>query len=164
MIIGIVAGSPSSGSGPGPDPGADAHKYWRLWVSETSSRDSYFVAANTLELRSVVGGPSVAVGGTASQSSAYPGQEAANLFDGDDDTAWTSAHTAVGPQWAQYEFASAVEIVQMRMVAGDTSARRARAPKDFKLQYSDDGSTWADAVSYSDEAAWSATESRIFLV
>lgn len=90
-------------------------------------------------------------GGTASASSSYPGQPASNAFDGSASTFWLANGAA--PQWLQYQFTSAVDIVSFTLTSPPSGVNAKNTPMDFQLQYSDDGSAWFTRYSYTG-AGW----------
>jgi hypothetical protein len=83
----------------------------------------------------------LATGGTATASTGT----ASSAFDGNVNTAWqsTSAPTSGSPQWLQYQFASAQNVVAV-MIENDTPSNRwdLSSPITFLIQTSPDGTTW----------------------
>jgi RHS repeat-associated protein len=90
-------------------------------------------------------GSDVATGGTASASSENPGggEGAAQAFDQDPGTKWVAFATSA---WLQYDLGAGVArtVTTYRLVSAyDTSTYTGRAPRDWQLQGSNDGSSWA---------------------
>lgn len=128
-----------------------AHRHWRLYVTAVANGGGYVA----IEEFAFVGadGAVLSVGGTPSASSEYPGgYQASKAFDGNFSTLWHSG-TGSLPQWLAYDFGSAVEVVGVRIMPRQENVNQ--SPKDFKLQYSDDGSSWADAFSIAGVTSWS---------
>jgi len=123
------------------------HAYWRV-LALNNHGDGSFTGLSNIEMRDVQGGPNLATGGTASVSSAASGS-AANVFDGDAGTSWVASGST--NQWAQYHFAEPVEIVEVLLYSGDINGI-GRLPRDCKVQYSDDGSSWTDAFTFTWDA------------
>jgi hypothetical protein len=152
------------GGGPGPEPGPVSATQWRLFVTEIVQPDSFWINLANIEMMEVVAGPNVVAGGTATASSEHSGgTAAANAFDGNISNVWSSLSGQGGPQWVAYEFPDPVAIVEITIRAGDSIARRNRAPEDFEIQYFDtDTSTWVTVASYTGEPAWGTSEMRIY--
>ncbi|MEV5033688.1 discoidin domain-containing protein [Sphingobium sp. LMC3-1-1.1] len=124
------------------------HLYWRLLALDNWG-DGSVTGLSDIELRGVQGGPNLATGGTPSVSNAGGGGSAAGAFDGDPATGWVASGTT--NQWAQYQFADPVEIVEVQLFSGNIGGI-GRLPRDCKLQYSDDGSSWTDAFAFTWDA------------
>lgn len=132
-----------------------AHLYWRLNVSVNNGSSGLAVAE--LVLRTTPGGAQAATGGTASSpQSGAP----ANAFDGNASTNWNPGFTA---GQLQYQFASAVDIVEYAITArNDSTLYLGDCPRAFTLESSDDGTTWAIADSVRNQGPWTLGESRTF--
>lgn len=149
---------PVSGGGPG------AHAYWRLLISAVQTGVPSFIGCTELTLHETVGGANVATGYSAVLSSGEV--NSANS----DDRAFDSNFTDSGwldygdspPRWVGVQFSSPKQILQFGITASYNYSQG--TPKDFKLQYSDDGSTWADAASFTNVTGWGAIETRLFSV
>lgn len=139
------------------------HLYWRLYVTATET--GAYCAICELEMFDAAG-TSLCTGGTASASSVGFGFPADQAFDGNFAQAsnfWHSNNptpSSGSPDWLRYQFASPVAVATVKITPrGGTGY----APKAFKVQYSDDGSTWTDAASYS-FASWLDQKTRSFPV
>jgi len=139
-----------------------AHLYWRLFFPANFpgfSRTSVAIC----EMRSTIGGPNVATGGTASASSQLTGSTGAeNAFDGNVDTRWESDSSA-GPHWLMYQFAAPVDIVELALRPYG-SLSPVSPPGNFTLQSSDDGLVWNDVANFENVRPWSADETRLYQV
>lgn len=133
-----------------------SHSYWRIYVQ--SNEESDWIGLAEAEFLNHSGGIDLATGGTASSSGVYGGWEPSKAFDDNNTTKWTPG-TKYG--WLQYQFASPVAIGAISMTAKDDAAPHT-APKDFAVQYSDDGSVWATAWHVSGETGWALSEKRTF--
>lgn len=135
---------------------------WRVFVAATRTTDGFFCTMAELQLRLVPGGAQQATGGTAVAGSFFAGAgEPANAFDGNSATFWATAGSA-GPDWLGYILPSALEIRAVLIQAGDNAARAARAPRDFQVQRSTDGSAWTTVHTVTDTPAWGVSEAREF--
>lgn len=120
-----------------------AHVYWRLYITATGS-DGFAGLAEWVPKDS--GGSTIATtGGTASASTAYPGQPASNAFDGNASTFWLTNGGA--PHWIQYQFPSAVDIASFTLT-NPSGGNDPHCPMDFQLQFSDNGSTWTTLYTW----------------
>lgn len=75
---------------------------------------------------------------------------------------WRTFSGQATPSWIQCRFDDVVEITEFRIRAWSTNPNR--APKDFTLQYSDDGSAWTTYYTVTGATAWGANESRTYTV
>lgn len=139
-----------------------AHVYWRIGINYmVNSASGNNAAIAEFSLHTTVGGGQAATGGTASASSVYSTDTASLAFDGNASTFWASAASGLN-SWLQYQFASAVDIVEYAITCRNDSYYT-QAPESWSLQYSDDGSTWttADTVFY---AGWTQGSTATFAV
>lgn len=138
-----------------------AHAYWRVYITANNGDTSYTNIAE-LELRGTVGGPNLATDGLLASASTFStGYEAAKAFDANTATWWATTAGAEIPSWLQYSFASPVDIVE-HAITGADATRLARDPKQWQLQYSDDGVTWRTLVKIGSQTDWTAAEQRVF--
>lgn len=134
-----------------------AHSYWRIYVTANNG-DATWTDFNEIEFRATIGGTDQCSGGTAlGDDSTYNSPN--NAFD--NDTA--NSHISSGglPSWVGYQFASPVEVAQVSLITPLVN-EAARAPKDFLIQYSDDGITWTTAKEVINQTNWTTAEQRLF--
>lgn len=124
-----------------------AHTYWRLNVSVSEN----FVIFAELKFYDGTGTQIATSGGTPSSST--NSGASGNAFDGNVSTDWSAG--APSPQWLQYQFASAVDVVSFSVTSSATQP--GKGPMDCQLQYSDDGTTWTTLYSYFG-VGWSASQ------
>lgn len=142
-----------------------SHRYWRIYITETRTGDQWWATLAEIDLRGSSGGADIASGGTASASSydlGGGGRVPANAFDNSASTLWVSLVDELGPQWIAYDLGSSQNVAEVMLQSGDTSGRAARAPRDFEVQWSDDGSSWTTIHEVDEEAAWSTGETRVY--
>lgn len=135
-----------------------AHRYWRVFITATGSN---VIGVSEIELRDTVGGADLTGSGTASASAIDGSNVPAQAVDNNTGTDW-STWPANPPQWWAYDFGAgnAYDIRQLRFTP--RSGWPTEAPKDFDLQYSDDGTTWVSkcgfaGVTYSGVGATTVT-------
>lgn len=125
-----------------------AHLYWRLNVTANGG-DNSFLGIVEVEMRATVGGADQCSGGVASASSQYDNDNnsAARAFNNVavDDGWYTPATVTSG--WLRYQFVSPVEVLQYTIKAPVTQP--ARAPRDWTLECSANGTVWAIADTQS---------------
>lgn len=129
--LGILAGAtPRAGGGAG-------HRHWRLYFPNAGNQ---YLAFSEVEMYSAIGGPNRCGSGTVSASSVYGANAAANAFDGNTGTLW-STNVFSGAHWLAYDFGTPVDVVQFKLRNAPTNYQ-----SPVTLQYSDDGSSWTDAT------------------
>jgi hypothetical protein len=159
----------SGGTSPGTGPGA--HRYWRLLINANDGNASY-MGVTQLVLRDrqgvIVSGWDGSDAAVSASSEINEPNKASNAFNGlFSSNAWLSA-TAGSAQWVKNDFGAAtsagapVEIKDFDIYAVGTVPDA--SPKDFKLQWSDNNSTWTDALTVTGETGWTANEQRTFTV
>lgn len=75
---------------------------------------------------------------------------------------WRTFSGLATPSWLRVRFDDVVEITEFRVRAWDTNPNR--APKDFTLDYSDNGSAWTTYHTVTGATGWGANESRTYTV
>lgn len=98
---------------------------------------------------------------SSQDSTSTPPDEAFNgIITGDD--GWRTFSGQATPSWIQTRFDDVVEITEFRIRSWSTNL--SRAPRDFALQYSDDGLTWTTYFSVTGATGWGANEQRTYTV
>lgn len=75
---------------------------------------------------------------------------------------WRTFSGQAAPSWIQTRFDDVVEITEFRIRSWSTNLNR--APRDFALQYSDDGLTWTTYYTVAGATGWGANEQRTYTV
>lgn len=146
ITLGILAAAIRAGLGGGPPPGGGGafgtHSHWRVKVSAVGSGAT--VSIGDIDMRPLPGESNLCTGGTASADSVFGSYVAANAFDRVENTRWSNSGAL--PAWVAYEFASPVEIGEVRIKAPNAGNYAAsQMPRDFALEYSDNGTDWTQA-------------------
>ena len=137
------------------------HSYWRINITAANS----WAALSELEFAAMAGGPNLCVGGSPVTGGNYPppGFDEANAFDGNtsshQDYTWASSVSSSG--WIGYHFASPVSVKEVRISA---RSQYSQYPTAFSVDYSDDGVTWTQVVSYSGQTSWPYETLKAFAV
>jgi hypothetical protein len=136
-----------------------ANRYWRIfnyWVDEN------LVCVTECQLRESEGGADVTGAGTASCSSTLsaPTYDSDKAFDDNTGTLWASANGSYIDQWLAYDFGSGnnKDIVEVYLLP--QSGYPNRTPREFELQYSDDGSNWTKKYEFR-EISWT-NDAQVF--
>ncbi|MBF0263164.1 MAG: discoidin domain-containing protein [Magnetococcales bacterium] len=121
-----------------------AHRFWRLYVTQSQNSSRNILLFKTLEFRASIGGPSICTGGSAIASGAESSYPAAHAFDGNDATSWYLLGTDA-PVWIGYDlgYGNAAPVEEIAIDASGYSA-----PSSFSLQHSDDGIIWTTLKSW----------------
>lgn len=138
-----------------------AHRYWRLVITANAG-DADFLAISELEMRATAGGADQCNGGTPSASSINTGAEADKAFDNNATTRWSTGPAGVTTGTLAYDFGSAVTVAEYTIQSHPTLP--ARSPKDFTLQWSDNGTAWTVADSRAATAWTTGGQIRTFTV
>lgn len=127
--------------------GSAPHSYWRVYVTDNNG-DVTWITANEIEMRATPGGADQCSGGTVIKSNEAFGNEATKAFDNNNATAW--GYNVNNNQWIGYQFTSPVMVQQILLRVGQAgdAAPTLRAPKNCKVEYSDDGVAWAESFSF----------------
>jgi hypothetical protein len=136
-----------------------AHLYWRLNITANNG-DPDYLAITEVEMRATTGGADQCNGGISSASSNYPSYVAANAFDNDANTAWITG-TAITTGILTYQFSSAVDVLQYTI---QITVSQVRAPKNWTLQWSDNGTAWTTADTRAGVTDWLSNGIKTFNV
>ncbi|MEN9885682.1 MAG: Bordetella phage [Pseudomonadota bacterium] len=141
-----------------------AHRYWRVCITANNG-DSYY-SIQEIELRGSVGGADLTTPAmTAATNNAF--LPAANAFDNDFAdyfSPWLSNPGASTPLWVSIDLGSAQSVAELAMWCQNYAGGPARAPQDFKLQSSDDNSSWTDEASFTGVTTWAAGTAKTFAI
>lgn len=140
-----------------------AHRYWRIYI--TANNGDAYTAISEIEFRATAGGTDLTWPAmTTAQSSAYSGWGADRAVNNNTGAASNSWVTDGGspPHWASFDFASGVSPVELVIYGEPGQANR--SPKDFLVQYSDDGTSWATLVAITGAIGWTDSARTFSLV
>ena len=135
-----------------------AHAWWRIKI--TAPDGNVWDAIVALDMHTSQGGANVCTGGTAFASSQYSGTYSADkAFDGNSGTFWNNGTEGPPTETIGYHFASPVNIVEIMITATTTPSC---SPKDFTIEYSDDGAAYSVLATITGSASWGVLETRTF--
>lgn len=132
-----------------------AHRYWRYQVDAVNF--GAYTSCMELQLRTSIGGSSVATGGTASASSTGFGWVPANAFDGSTGgNGWHSGNAGFPgtTEWLQYDFGAGNDKDIVEFAVFNRPANVGQVPSEFRLQYSDDGVTFTTKFTVKNDFLW----------
>ena len=128
-----------------------AYSKYRLLVTRTSSTlagSPGYVTVNDFDLWTTAGRSDARLGATAgatfSASGQYAGQPPGLAFDGNASTYWESDNAVAASRWLRIDLPSAVVVHSFYI---NSISYPNEIPRDFKLQGSNDGTTWVDLFS-----------------
>jgi len=135
-----------------------AHRYWRLNFTASNSGSGYRI--NEVELRTSAGGANAAVGGTATAAVTNFGANPVSAFDSSPTGYWAAEGVGEG-RWLQYDMGAgnAIDVAELAITA-HTIAQN--TPKNFALQYSDDGASFTTLWTYTNVTNWEPGQRRLF--
>ena len=145
-----------SGGGGEPATSLAKHRYWRL-AMPVSSEDvgaNYAYAVAELQFRETPGGPNLAVGGVPFANLSDVGTEAAKAFDGNPATFWAhlygnGAIRSGREYYLGYDFGlNPVAVTEVYLQARNEVAAATQAPRQGRIEYSDDGVNYVTAWEY----------------
>ncbi|USN15481.1 putative tail protein [Brevundimonas phage vB_BpoS-Kikimora] len=141
-------------------PSNGSHAHWRLLIDQTDG-DASQVGIQDIWFRQTKTGPQLATGGTATASSSQSSSQGPEgAFDGVTGGAWFSAAGNPVGQWIAYAFPAPVEVRYLDLKGSQDYPTR--SPRAFKVQWSDDGSTWTTAWTVTGQTGWAPNQTRQF--
>ncbi len=136
-----------------------AYSKYRLLITRTSSSSAGtpgYVTVNDFDLWTTANHSSTRLGATAgatfSASGQYGSQAPGLVFDGNASTYWESDNAEAASRWVRINLPSAVVV---RSFYINSTSYPSEIPRDFKLQGSNDGTTWVDLFDVTD---WVTTD------
>lgn len=148
-----------------------AHRYWRLYITAVNANQ--YVGVSEIELfdatyADVTTGLAAAnVTHSSRLGSAYNGS---NVIDDDFTTLWhtngATVPSVANPEWVKIDLGAGndKDVIALSIkgrITGEAYVPE-QCPKDFKLQYSDDGATWSDLFSVTGQTGWGVIGERRF--
>jgi hypothetical protein len=135
-----------------------AHRYWRLWLDRANG--SVFCFAS-VEFRATSGGANWAAGVTYRASSTFTGFSVSAVFNGTGE--WASQNTT--NEWIEADagVGNAFDIAEVMIKARASSGGiPSQGVKDFRVEYSDDGSRYYRDWAVNSQTSWTVGEVRVF--
>lgn len=144
-----------------------AHAYWRVYA--TANGGGAYIQLRQIQFRPTAGAANPASGGTVlygtQLDAGVPYYAASNAFDNGSLTAvalWSS--TAGTTDWVGYHYATPIAVSEVAMMCYvNYFTGPSCAPKDFVVQYSDNGITWTAVSSFTGVTSWSTSDTTYHL-
>lgn len=155
----VTTGAIAALAGGTQPPASGTHSFWRLNITSTEAGANISIAE--IEFLASTDGADQAVGGSPTVSSGRNGSLAAAAFDDDPSTYWNGGNEG-GVDWIAYQFADPVLVAAINLQARSPDAAT-DAPKDFTVEFSDDGVTWEVAWTVTGQTGWIAGQVRQFV-
>lgn len=135
------------------------YRYWRIYITLLNSGGAN-VGLEEIELRGTVGGADLTTGVTPvlassflddGAGSSYPPSATVDGYVDSPFSLWYSATGAGFPHWARYDLATAQAVAQVAIKPYPSAAS---TPRDFKIQGSNDGTSFTDVKAFTGVASW----------
>lgn len=139
-----------------------AHRYWRIYVDANNGFTQTGIVE--IEFREVLWGADVTAPGTTAPFSGgagsdFSGDGPGNAFDDSSASSWVRGTGS--PCWVGYDFGASPKDIAQVSILCDASTLD---PKDFRVQSSDDGSTYTDEATITGQTGWQTNIPRHFVV
>lgn len=125
-------------------------RYWRLYITANNGSSDGYTSVQELELRNAAGVDQTSPGMSSNQSDYFYGSPAANTIDNNTtdyvNSTWVSGTTS-GDHWLSVDLGAPKDVAQLALLCQAYASGPSRAPKDFLLQRSDNGSTWTTVLT-----------------
>ncbi len=134
------------------------HRYWRVYVTVATAANvslSIFEA----EIRATVGGVDQCTGGVADAS--HSDTTSDRIFDDSAGTLWYNGAPSVD-SWFSYDFGAGNDVDVGELVIRPQYSYS--APKDFKLEYSDNNVDWTEEQAWTGITSWSHNTDKFFTI
>lgn len=145
-----------------------ASRYWRIHVTQVNNGGSANYCG-IQELEMLISGADQTGSGSSLASSDFYGINGGGAFDGDlttPDNSWVTSSPDVpsSPAWLRYDFGvgNDVAIEAFKIYAQNFAGGPARAPYDFRCQFSSDDTNWNTAYIGAAVGGWSAGAALTF--
>lgn len=142
------------------------YQYLRIYISANNG-DADLTGIQEIELASTAGGADVTVPAmSTAHSSAYGGYESPKLIDNDftniSSGCWMTGLGVPFPHWVSVNLGSQQNMAEIRMWGQAATGGLPRSPKDFKIQGSNDGTTWVDIKTFTNVTGWAVGVPKTF--
>jgi hypothetical protein len=141
-----------------------SHRYWR--VNILTSGNGADTGMAECEFRSSAGGADLT--GNTGGSVIFSTQlntgsfAAANAFDNNTSTNWCSSGMNAAGEWIGWDFGAGNAYNIIEVAFSCRSDFVSDAPKNFNIEYSDDGSTWSISWRVTNQTGWVSGVTRTF--
>jgi hypothetical protein len=135
------------------------HRYWRVYVDANNNGSVGFILIADIQFRiarhSHIRPTGTVISGGAGSNDTSP----TFAFDGNSGTYW-ERNVGAGA-YIGLDFGGNQDIIEVTLQAPPGSTQY--MAKDFKVEYSDDNSSWTTALTKTGETSWSNSETRAYI-
>ena len=143
---------------------SNIYRYYRIYITANTGEFDGYSEMQEIELAVTAGGDDITTpSAPANQSSYYASRTAAKLVDNNftgGQEIWTSANQTF-PQWVSFDLGEQIKIAELRIYP-TFYPWHARAPKDFIVQGSNNGTTWEDIKEFAGINDWQSGTPKSF--
>lgn len=136
---------------------SNIYRYYRIYITANMGGQDGYSEMQEIELTITAGGDDITTPSTpTNQSSYFASRTAAKLVDNNftgGEAIWTSANQTF-PQWVSFDLGEQLEVAELRIYPAAIAPWHKRAPKDFIVQGSNDGTTWGDIKEFTGINDW----------
>lgn len=125
-------------------------RYWRIFVQTNNGGN--LISLGEVQLRATVGGSDLTTTSTPVTASNAANAPVTNIRDNDTATLWATGVGVTTDSWVRLDLGTTQTVLQVAMYPQSTLLNR--APKDFIIQGSDDGTTFTDVKAFTDVTGW----------
>ena len=135
----------------------EQHRYWRIYITESTSGSTLLISLYEVEFRATLGGVDQCNGGSVFAS--HANSESYKLFDNNSSSYWVNGSPGE-PTWFRYDFGAGqgVSVAEVRLLPRYAS----QSPKAFSLQFSDNDLDWSEAYHWQDISGWIGGVEKLF--
>lgn len=143
---------------------SNIYRYYRIYITANTGELDGYSEMQEIELAVTAGGDDITTpSAPANQSSYFASRTAAKLVDNNFTGAeeiWTSANQTF-PQWVSFDLGEQIKIAELRIYP-TFEPWHARAPKDFIVQGSKNGTIWEDIKKFAGINDWQSGTPKSF--
>ncbi len=136
-----------------------AHSYWRLHITTNNGAADVLARIYEIQFRPVAGTTYLASGGSSFATTSYSGYPSSSAFDNNTGTSWLA--NSMATQDIGYHYTSAINVLEVYILS---TAEGGWGPKDFTIDFSDDGTTWTTQATVTNTTGWVLGTPKLFSV
>ncbi|UIZ56289.1 discoidin domain-containing protein [Acinetobacter sp. SCLZS86] len=143
---------------------SNIYRYYRIYITANTGEFDGYSEMQEIELAVTAGGDDITTPSTpAKQSSYYGSRRATKLVDNEvlgSEAIWTSANETF-PQWVSFDLGEQIRIAELRIYPTFEPWHK-RAPKDFIVQGSNNGTKWENIKKFAGINDWESGTPKSF--
>ena len=135
----------------------EQHRYWRLYMTESTSGSTMLISLYEVEFRATLGGVDQCNGGSVLAS--HADSTSYKLFDNNSSSYWVNGAPSQ-PTWFRYDFGEGEEVSVAEILILPRYA--SQSPKAFSLEFSDNDLDWSEVHRWQDVSNWIGGVEKLF--